>query len=223
MNWDLPCDKVQKLLSSYVDRELSYDEERRVALHVDGCLRCAKELEQLRSLKDLLSSVPSRDLPGDFWPELRAKLAGEPAGTRDISRIRRGTWFAISTRRPWFTIPGSNRLRMAVAAAALPLVFFMTAPLIWSIVSRPQPVEIAPFLRTHALSAYRQPWSDDAWINYMALESQHNPGLTPVEQLAHPDASVPGGSMPTELNASNDDQAAVRLVDFDAQPWGILP
>lgn len=53
----LNCRQANRLLSAYLDRELSGDEMLAVREHVNQCTECSVELEQTRKLKSLLSSA----------------------------------------------------------------------------------------------------------------------------------------------------------------------
>ncbi|HHY47253.1 MAG TPA: hypothetical protein GX506_08165 [Firmicutes bacterium] len=253
MEWDISCEKAQKLLSSYIDRELTYEEERKVALHVDGCLRCARDLEHFRSLKEFLSSLPSEDLPEGFWPQLRQALKREAAGTQILpaagglgpalpgflhglvhgwrSPFPRGP--QTPSQRPQHHRLGGIRLGALVAAAAVPAVLLAVMPLLLhSTILRQEPVGVAPFIRTHALSSYRQPLSDDTWVNYVALDSADDHWWP---DLAPPDIYTPsstGTAPPVDISPVADSRsghgapgpaAAPVTIELSAEPWGSLP
>ena len=60
------CHRVQKLLSSYLDQELSAEERREIRRHLFGCSPCSRLCDELTLIKDSLESLEppaiSRDI-----------------------------------------------------------------------------------------------------------------------------------------------------------------
>ena len=75
------CDRVEPLLSAWVDGELRADERARLGQHVAACARCRAEITTLRITKNLLASVPVRQVPDAAY----ASLSGRD---RRVSRSR---------------------------------------------------------------------------------------------------------------------------------------
>lgn len=79
------CWRIKKLLSAYVDDELSSAEKAQVARHLDTCPGCRGELVQYRLLKNTLGSI-QQPLPDGFTARVmsrtrligRQREAGEP-------------------------------------------------------------------------------------------------------------------------------------------------
>lgn len=94
------CENVEKLISAYIDRELSSDLEPKVRYHLAYCERCFRTYAEMQQTKELLSSLKSHALPDTFWRETRAKFRHQ---------------VATSTSRPRRSSP---RLWTALAAAA---------------------------------------------------------------------------------------------------------
>jgi hypothetical protein len=74
-----PC-KVAKLLSSFLDGELSQKQTAFVRQHLKTCLKCQKEFESLQSVDHMLLGLkeiePSKDFTRSFWQkadEIEAK------------------------------------------------------------------------------------------------------------------------------------------------------
>lgn len=88
------CNAAQRLLSAYVDRELSSAEMAKVRQHVYDCEACRCEEEELRYLKSILTSTPMIEPPADFEERLCLKLFAveTPAETQGFSE----TWPLIS-------------------------------------------------------------------------------------------------------------------------------
>jgi hypothetical protein len=51
------CHRVQSLLSAYLDQELSPDEWRQIRNHLFNCSHCAKNCEELTSVKNFLGNL----------------------------------------------------------------------------------------------------------------------------------------------------------------------
>ncbi len=59
----LSCKKVEKKISAYFDNELSSKEKETVTEHINSCLQCQKQLDELSKLEGILSEYPEHDLP----------------------------------------------------------------------------------------------------------------------------------------------------------------
>lgn len=104
------CDRIQALLSFYLDDSLTEQEANLVEKHLEECSACRQELEDLKELISLLDNLGKEELtpPPNFRKELRRKIETE------ISPLKRLiAWFKNIPYKGWFS----------VAAAALVLVF----------------------------------------------------------------------------------------------------
>jgi anti-sigma factor RsiW len=70
----MKCAQALPLLSGYVDQELSVDEMRRVAGHLETCRSCEAELRGLQEAKSLLGTLSSPRPREKFWIEAYEKL-----------------------------------------------------------------------------------------------------------------------------------------------------
>jgi hypothetical protein len=52
------CGRIQRMLSSYLDKRLAHEEQKMVEHHVMGCEACQKELDSLQEIVSLLHRVP---------------------------------------------------------------------------------------------------------------------------------------------------------------------
>jgi len=68
------CDKVQKMLSAYMDRQLSLPEQEMVEQHLKVCQNCQAELDSLRETVNLLHRMPMAS-PRCSFVISKAKLA----------------------------------------------------------------------------------------------------------------------------------------------------
>ena len=96
------CERFAPLLSAWVDGELRAEERARLGQHVAACPRCRAEITTLRITKNLLASMPVRELPEGAY----AALSGRD---RRMSRH-------LSARRV------ATRALAGVGAAAITLV-----------------------------------------------------------------------------------------------------
>ena len=96
---------VRDLLSSYVDGALPSADRERVDAHLPGCKECSEELEGLRKVSKMVSSLPSKELPSGFMDRLMARMKEEakPASAG----------FALPFSLPKFSPP----MRLAAFAA----------------------------------------------------------------------------------------------------------
>src|SRR5213075_651405 len=67
----MDCEQMEMRIGAWLDGELDAAEEREVAAHVDGCARCAAELESLRRLR---ASIREQMPPLRASDTLRARL-----------------------------------------------------------------------------------------------------------------------------------------------------
>ena len=71
------CKTVQISLSAYLDGELAGSEMLEVRHHVQECAVCAREAEELRTLKTMLASSNTPTPPADFEARLVAHVFGK--------------------------------------------------------------------------------------------------------------------------------------------------
>lgn len=60
------CQRVKRLLSSYIDGQVPAEDARLVDAHVETCPSCREELASLRATVDLLRRLPAAPLPRSF-------------------------------------------------------------------------------------------------------------------------------------------------------------
>ena len=60
------CQKLDRILSPYIDEQLSPSERERIEVHIEGCAACRRQLESLRATVDLLHRVPMVSPPRSF-------------------------------------------------------------------------------------------------------------------------------------------------------------
>jgi anti-sigma-K factor RskA len=102
-------DRFEELLGPYLLGELSVEEERELERHLEGCSGCRGELARARQTHDLLRGLATGGPP----PELKDRVLARAGG--EIPARPRGGW------------------RLWVPAAALLVIAFLGAGLLWTI------------------------------------------------------------------------------------------
>ncbi|MCR4427864.1 MAG: PEGA domain-containing protein [Caldiserica bacterium] len=90
-----------KLINAYLDGELSPEKERRVSEHLSSCQKCRERVESLKSIKGLLTLLPSGKRSPAFWETFESRLKER-----------------VGSRKPIFAFP-SWAFRYAVVALAI--------------------------------------------------------------------------------------------------------
>src|ERR1700682_5824721 len=76
----MQCERARELLSPYLDGELSAEERRAVAAHIEGCRSCAAQADDFRRIGRTLAEAGREPAPKALALRVRANLARE-AGT----------------------------------------------------------------------------------------------------------------------------------------------
>ncbi|HNX80554.1 MAG TPA: zf-HC2 domain-containing protein [Candidatus Omnitrophota bacterium] len=70
------CLDIQRLLSGYLDKEISVADSARIEAHVSACRVCSRELLELTRLKGIVVNRERKSLPPDFLvSRLREQIA----------------------------------------------------------------------------------------------------------------------------------------------------
>ncbi|MFA5138556.1 MAG: zf-HC2 domain-containing protein [Elusimicrobiota bacterium] len=107
---------VRDLLSSYVDGALPAADRARVDKHLHGCKQCSEELEGLKKVSKMVSSLPRKELPPGFMDRLKAKMKAEE------KKPAASTGFSLPFSLPKLSVP----MRVAAFAATGVLVCLIT-------------------------------------------------------------------------------------------------
>jgi anti-sigma factor RsiW len=98
----MQCERVRELLSPYLDGELSAEERRAVAAHLEDCRSCSAQLSDFRRVGQTLAKAGREPMPKALTARVRSNLAraahAEPAPTSALipkplvgaSAVRRG-------------------------------------------------------------------------------------------------------------------------------------
>ncbi len=105
----MKCSQIRKMISPYVDNELTPDELKVFTSHIQGCPACKEELEEMQSVHQLFVSAERFEAPFGFATRVMAHLDETEEGGL-FSRFRR-----LLTSQPVF-------LRTVEVAFALVIV-----------------------------------------------------------------------------------------------------
>lgn len=147
--------RAARLLSAYLDTELSTEEMAEVRSHLTVCSDCRAELEELRATRRVLSSLEPPDLPREFAADLTLRLG----------RRVPGLW-------GWHTPFWGSRPATAFAVLALVLVL-VAVPAIRGHQHRLRAAEVGPdlFLRRAAQAQARDPLLDRAFVGLVFTDA----------------------------------------------------
>ncbi|HBY56746.1 MAG TPA: hypothetical protein DEG96_02615 [Candidatus Atribacteria bacterium] len=109
------CQKIKKLLNSYIDDALEVEIAQQVEEHLKSCPVCNKEYQILKKIETALNSFSPKTAPADFTQNIMAKISQR--------EIQIQSSFLDQLKKRAFIPRFSFRLLGAAAATAL-LVFF---------------------------------------------------------------------------------------------------
>jgi anti-sigma factor RsiW len=113
----MDCQKVQPLLSEYIDNVLSARDTWEVDKHLAVCNPCTRALNEMRRTVDLLASAPRFEVSTDFMEKLQGRISAlEPKPSR-------GAWLA--SLREAFRPRVLPAWGAAMAVCALALIAFV--------------------------------------------------------------------------------------------------
>ena len=70
----MSCEKFKILLSAYLDREITKDEEEKLVEHLQKCADCSRELEYLKEIKKVFLLKEKREPEEFFETRLFARI-----------------------------------------------------------------------------------------------------------------------------------------------------
>ncbi|KJS82613.1 MAG: hypothetical protein JM58_14765 [Peptococcaceae bacterium BICA1-8] len=107
------CNKIQEMLSSYIDDYLEPTEKGDLLEHLKGCPECQRELQALQEVVVMFNSLDEEELvpPASFRRELRSKLEKEQRASK-VTYIDKATKYFSKSFKSW----------MPLAAAAILLL-----------------------------------------------------------------------------------------------------
>ncbi len=76
---------ISEKLSAYCNDELTAEERREVELHMEDCLRCKREFEEIKSGVEFARMLPQSDAPLNTWQEIEKRLNEKDSTTTSPS------------------------------------------------------------------------------------------------------------------------------------------
>lgn len=128
-------------LEQLAEGMLSENEHQSAMTHVEGCPRCAAEMDSFRTLFTALSGLPRFAPSPDFSDAVISRIRIGPQPSPAMQRLRR--WLPV-TRRGWMLLAG------AIVAPALPVLGLV----IW--------LFSQPMISAGALLEWGSRWGSDA-------------------------------------------------------------
>ena len=115
----MQCERARELLSPYLDGELSAEERRAVAAHVEGCRSCSAQVDDFRRIGRTLAEAGREPAPKALALRVRANLAREAQGEagRIAPSLDKPSLVKPALARPSF-MPRALMRQAAVIAAA---------------------------------------------------------------------------------------------------------
>ncbi len=146
--------RASRLLSAYIDEELSPDEMAAIGGHLADCPGCRAEIQELRATKRLLGSLGRPEMPPGFAADTWSRVAPQARP--------RLLWWPVRLPHP------------ATAIAVLVLVLAMvTAPAIRGHQVRLRAAEVGPdlFLQRTARAQAGDPLADRAFLGLVFTDA----------------------------------------------------
>jgi len=114
------CRKIMALLVEFVDNELDPERAKMVDDHLRVCSSCRQECEDLKTSKELISSLPEHAAPADFLIAVRRRISSEPEGSEGIEKAPESVPGRFRNVLPFLFRPPVPQLALA---ASFVLVF----------------------------------------------------------------------------------------------------
>jgi anti-sigma factor RsiW len=194
----MSCEKVQRQISSLLDRKLAAGEREGVLAHMESCRECRAHAESLESLRAELHSLGRPPIPEDLRTRLRVMASHERE--RCLSRV------SLSARMAYWAgyarLSFDNLMRpLALPFAGGALMALVTFSLLVPSLSFP-----------HNLG-------DQSWFKPAIPESDYVPGVVHGAVVVRSDIQVPEGVNAVELTI--DEQGKVR--DYSVARGSLTP
>jgi hypothetical protein len=116
------CGEAKKLLSPYLDGQVSGTQMRGLRRHLDGCSRCGRDFASLEDTQQLLLRLGPKKAPADLALKLRVAISKEAAFARH-SRFE-GLIVRVENAISAVMVPATAGLVSAVVIFGLLLGFF---------------------------------------------------------------------------------------------------
>lgn len=94
---------------SYLEKELSSEENKKIEEHLATCLKCKKALEERSLLLQAADSLPLWQIPPDFTQQVMARVYPDKVTLRQwLTAVAVGTSSIVATLLAFFILTGQN-------------------------------------------------------------------------------------------------------------------
>lgn len=94
---------------SYLEKELSSEENKKIEEHLATCLKCKKALEERSLLLQAADSLPLWQIPPDFTQQVMARVYPDKVTLRQwLTAVAVGTSLIVATLLAFFIFTGQN-------------------------------------------------------------------------------------------------------------------
>jgi hypothetical protein len=195
----MSCEKVQKQISSLLDRQLPPNERESVLAHMNLCRQCSAHAESLENLRAELRGLNPRPVPEDLLARLRVMASHE--------RERRLERLSLSARVAHW----SWRARLCFDNLMRPLALPFAGGSLMALVTFS--------LLVPSLSSFPRNFGDQSWFKPPIPQSTYVPGVLHNAWILRADIEVPDGVNAVELTI--DEQGKVR--DYSLTRGSLTP
>jgi len=91
----MDCREAEKLITLYIDAEISRQDRREVEEHVKNCRRCTAVFEEAREIKDLVHRMEFDKAPPDLCAQIRAQIHASGERVFLFNLVRMGAATAV--------------------------------------------------------------------------------------------------------------------------------
>ena len=169
----MSCDRIQSLLSPYLDGNVTGGDMRQISEHLAACPACNRTFSALRATQQAVAGLGRRKAPSEL--ELRIRLALSREASMTPRRRLEGLLVHFENACKAFMVP-------AAAGALSAVVFF---GLLLGLFALPQPVEASTDTLLPAI--YMPPELDSSLFN---TDLDSGPGALLVEVVVDPNGRM---------------------------------
>ncbi len=116
----MKCCEVEKLLSAFLDGEVTIEEKENIEAHLISCLKCQDELVALEQVKALLGNLGTLEPPDGFHEQLMKKITYERLNDSTVINIEQH-----KQRKPLLS-RWNKKWSIAASVASIALCISMT-------------------------------------------------------------------------------------------------
>ena len=194
----MSCEKVQKLISSLLDRKLAAGEREGVLAHIETCRECSARAELLQSLRWEMRNMKNHEVPEHLQTRLTVMASHE--------RERRLARLSMPARLAYW----AGRLRLAFDNLMRPLALPFAGGSLMALVTFSL---LVPSL------SFPHNFGDQSWFKPPVPESDYVPGVVHGALVVRSDIVAPEGVNAVELTI--DEQGKVR--DYSVVSGSLTP